>query len=123
MTYKDQVISVLRERDGDDCIHCGQVMVFGAKTKGPRNVSIEHIIPKARGGPNKIYNFALAHFDCNQKRGCKPITQEANIPVINSDQIVCSVCGSVFPDIQAVLHHRVAAHGLLPNCWIIEEAE
>lgn len=54
----------LLEKFGRRCVYCG-------KSGVPLNV--EHIVPKARGGSNRISNLAIACVECNQKKGAKPI--------------------------------------------------
>lgn len=44
------------------CIHCGIRLSLEDST-------IEHMIPKSRGGTDRIGNLALAHARCNEKRG------------------------------------------------------
>lgn len=33
--------------------------------------TIDHIIPKSKGGTNKLSNLQLAHLECNRKKGNK----------------------------------------------------
>lgn len=51
----------LRYRDGDDCWLCGHAL--------GTNVTLDHVVPKSKGGSNNIENLRLAHFECNQRRG------------------------------------------------------
>lgn len=44
------------------CIFCGEVCPT-------IELTIEHIIPKAKGGDNRISNLALSCKKCNQDRG------------------------------------------------------
>lgn len=37
------------------------------------NCSIDHLIPKSSGGPNSLYNYALATIENNFVRGDKPL--------------------------------------------------
>jgi 5-methylcytosine-specific restriction endonuclease McrA len=54
----------LREKTGFKCAYCGK-----EGTKG--KLEIEHIIPKSRGGSNRISNLTLACHSCNQKKDNK----------------------------------------------------
>ena len=54
----------LIERDGENCYLCG--LPFSMK----RPPSLEHVIPKAKGGGNGMNNLKLAHSQCNYKKGC-----------------------------------------------------
>jgi 5-methylcytosine-specific restriction endonuclease McrA len=50
----------LLEKWGRQCAYC-------SATDKP--LQIEHIIPKSRGGSNRVSNLAIACVDCNQKKG------------------------------------------------------
>jgi len=50
----------LLEKWGRRCAYCGKENV---------PLEIEHIIPKSRGGTNRISNLTLACHECNQKKG------------------------------------------------------
>ena len=54
----------LLEKFSRRCVYC-------RKSGVPLNV--EHIVPKARGGSNRVSNLAIACVECNQKKGSKPI--------------------------------------------------
>ena len=56
----------LLEKFNRKCVYCG-------KSGVPLN--IEHIIPKARGGSNRVSNLVIACIDCNKKKGSKPIEE------------------------------------------------
>ena len=104
-------IERIRARDGDKCCHCGEAIDFGlCDADHPRSASVEHIIPKARGGSNLLANLALAHRVCNISRGDKRITQEAKVV---TDGIFCHDCFEPLPDQDAVTYHRLAVHGFL----------
>lgn len=55
------VIQRLLSRDGDRCFLCRQPL--GA------DITEEHLVPLAAGGPNHIANKALAHAKCNLRMG------------------------------------------------------
>ena len=57
---------LLLEKFDRKCVYCG-------KSGVPLNV--EHIVPKARGGSNRLSNLAIACVECNQKKGAKPIEE------------------------------------------------
>lgn len=58
-------------RDGDECWFCGLSM--GA------DVTIEHLVPKSKGGGNQLANYALAHAACNQAAADKPLVAKIEI--------------------------------------------
>ena len=54
----------LLEKFDRKCVYCGKSGVV---------LNVEHIIPKARGGSNRVSNLAIACTQCNQKKGAMPI--------------------------------------------------
>ena len=50
------------ERDGWRCHICGD-------TVARRDMSLDHLVPIARGGTHEMTNVRLAHLSCNVKRG------------------------------------------------------
>lgn len=68
-----QTRSLLRARDGDLCCWCHEPMRFVQLMPNdppvPDAATIEHIIPRAKGGSRKrLDNLALAHSRCNSAR-------------------------------------------------------
>lgn len=59
-----EVREYLLEKWGRACCYCG------AKDT-PLN--IEHVMPKAKGGTNRVSNLAIACIDCNTKKGAMPV--------------------------------------------------
>lgn len=59
-----EVREYLLEKFGKKCVYCSAENV-------PLN--IEHVVPKARGGSNRLSNLALACVACNQKKGAQPV--------------------------------------------------
>jgi hypothetical protein len=67
-------ITILRDRDGDLCgPHgggCGLRMNFDLPRGHYRAVTIDHIVPKAAGGSNRLINLQLMHYwPCNARKG------------------------------------------------------
>jgi hypothetical protein len=60
-----KVRAKLRARDGDDCWFCGEVM--------GSDCTIEHLVPRSKGGSDKLDNYALAHAKCNRDAANKPL--------------------------------------------------
>ena len=54
----------LLEKFGRKCVYCGAENV-------PLN--IDHVVPKARGGSNRISNLVLSCVNCNQKKDSQPV--------------------------------------------------
>lgn len=57
-----QRIAAVIKRDGRACFYCGLDVEEGEET-------LEHIVPRAHGGPHHVANLALAHEPCNQEAG------------------------------------------------------
>lgn len=60
MDYRTMVVGLLRQRDGDVCGICDEIMVD--------DFSIDHIEPRNMGGSNEPENLRLAHYFCNHTR-------------------------------------------------------
>jgi hypothetical protein len=54
-------------RDHGVCVYCDEPLT-------PDTVSIEHVIPRSKGGQHVWENVAAACFDCNQKKADAPPT-------------------------------------------------
>lgn len=64
----------LRKRDGDDCVYCGQLMVFRRATNREfrdDDATIEHRVPLSRGGKHVWSNVVLACRECNLSKNQK----------------------------------------------------
>ncbi len=61
----------LRHRDGDRCFWCGTGFVMGwtGPTLPDDAPTIDHVIPRSKGGTNDLDNLLLACNKCNNKRG------------------------------------------------------
>ncbi len=55
-----EIREYLLEKFDRKCVYCG---------KGNMPLQVEHLIPRARGGSNRLYNLAIACKNCNQKKG------------------------------------------------------
>jgi 5-methylcytosine-specific restriction endonuclease McrA len=59
-------IAQIARRDGFHCWLCGGTFERG---NGKGRATIDHAIPKARGGTDDLFNLRLAHEQCNEERG------------------------------------------------------
>jgi HNH endonuclease len=64
-------LTELVEQQGWRCPWCGDDL-----PGSPRGTAIDHIIPRAYGGPHRRWNLQLLHGACNSAKG-KKITAEA----------------------------------------------
>jgi len=55
-----EVREYVLEKWGRSCVYCGATDV---------PLEVEHIVPKSRGGSNRVSNLTLACHDCNQEKG------------------------------------------------------
>ena len=64
-----EVREYLLEKWGRRCAYCGKQNI---------PLQIEHIVPKARGGTNRVSNLTLACEKCNREKGSMPVEQFLN---------------------------------------------
>jgi hypothetical protein len=58
----------LAERDGWWCWLCGGA-IDPALGDGPWRATVDHLVPRSRGGTSQLDNLRLAHRRCNNRRG------------------------------------------------------
>jgi 5-methylcytosine-specific restriction endonuclease McrA len=73
---RDRLILQLISRDGDRCYLC-------QNKQAPVEYEIDHIIPRRHGGPDNLWNLALACKSCN----CRKNDRIVSIRI--TDQIPC----------------------------------
>jgi 5-methylcytosine-specific restriction endonuclease McrA len=59
--------AAILERDGAACIWCG-------REPWPRDLTLEHLLPRSRGGHATSANLAPACRPCNRARRSRPVT-------------------------------------------------
>ena len=57
--------SMIYRRDGNRCQYCGST----------RSLTIDHVVPKSRGGEDTWQNLVVACGPCNTKKGDRPLEQ------------------------------------------------
>lgn len=57
------------------CALCGRPIDKTLKAPDPFSVSIDHIIPVAKGGKSTMDNLQATHLICNKQKGAKIILQ------------------------------------------------
>lgn len=60
--------ATLRKYQGNQCCWCGKPMQQTNREKWDFE-TIEHLLPRSKGGTDEITNLALAHYRCNKERG------------------------------------------------------
>ena len=56
-----QIRSYIFHRDGARCLYCGNAMA--------ERYELDHIVPRSRGGTNRISNLVVSCQDCNGRKG------------------------------------------------------
>jgi 5-methylcytosine-specific restriction endonuclease McrA len=59
-------VEELIERDGPSCVWCGREL-------WRRDLTLEHVVPRSRGGHATAENAVVACRSCNRRRGSKPV--------------------------------------------------
>jgi len=59
----------LRERDGDNCWRCRRPLRFDLSPGHDLAPTIEHVMPKSKGGTMALDNLCLCHGHCNRLMG------------------------------------------------------
>ena len=62
------------ERDGNVCQYCG-------RRRDPREMTLDHIVPRSRGGNSSWENVVLACLPCNSRKGCR-LPDEAGMSLL-----------------------------------------
>jgi hypothetical protein len=62
---RQQRVSTLRARDGDDCRRCRRPLRFDLPSGHDLGPSIEQVLPTPPGAKGSLDNFCLTHRRCN----------------------------------------------------------
>lgn len=79
----------LADRDGPACWLCCDTVDAGAYAGSPWAGSVDHVVPKARGGGDEPGNLRLAHRRCNSARGSRlpELDWPQDVPVVDAAPI------------------------------------
>lgn len=96
-------------RDGPGCFYCRRPLTEDEAT-------FDHIIPKARGGANALYNLRVACSPCNLAKGdTEPDSRLRWVPepVMNERPLtrLSFLLGEMWPDLPVVDHSPAASAG------------
>lgn len=69
---KRRKYEALVARDGPSCWLCGKVVNLEIRWNSAWAPSLDHVVPRSKGGGNELKNLRLAHQSCNTKRGNLP---------------------------------------------------
>lgn len=62
-------VEQLAERDGSVCSICEEPVDLTLRRPDPMSPSVDHYVPRARGGTDIEANLRLAHIVCNVRKG------------------------------------------------------
>ena len=74
ISFKRRV--ALYERDGWACWLCSELVDREAHYNADRAPSLDHVIPRSKGGTHDEANLRCAHRICNGKRGASDVYEE-----------------------------------------------
>lgn len=75
---KSNQLDILYWRDGGVCWICHRVTVR-------ENASRDHLIPRSKGGPDNLSNYAIACRPCNNERGNQDMLSQRSVEEIISE--------------------------------------
>jgi hypothetical protein len=83
------VVRRLAQRDGPACWLCGNNVDPSAPAGSPWAGSVDHVLPRARGGGSEPANLRLAHRSCNSRRGSRlpELDWPRDLPVVDRTEI------------------------------------
>lgn len=64
-------VAVLLERDGDSCVLCGDSIDMALRHPNPLSRSVDHRLPRSKGGTEDMSNLGLAHLVCNVRKNAR----------------------------------------------------
>lgn len=59
--------TLILRKQGGKCFYCEEVLTLKSVLH-PKCMTVDHIIPKARGGANSFNNYVVACQECNRLR-------------------------------------------------------
>lgn len=101
------------ERDGWCCVWCSKEVARALFPSGDltRQASIDHVVPRARGGTNKHTNLITCCSTCNANRGDRSVPKFA-VALCNKSGL--SLAGFYFSPSKIVRRVRAAQRRKLP---------
>lgn len=79
----------LAQRDGPACWLCGNAVDPAAPRGSGWAGSVDHVVPRARGGDSEPANLRLAHRSCNSRRGSRvpELDWPRSVPVVDHTEL------------------------------------
>jgi len=97
-----EVREYLLEKWGRACAYCGATSV---------PLEVEHIVPRSRGGSNRVSNLTLGCHDCNQRKGNRTAA-EFGFPAVQAKAKVPLRDAAAVNSTRWALHTRLKGTGL-----------
>lgn len=90
-------VEMYARRDGWTCHLCGQEIVDSTLQSDPMCLSLDHRVPRSKGGSDYPSNISAAHLRCNKQRGTTSLPDALNDPryLAGNRSLNGSVNGSV----------------------------
>ena len=57
---------------GTHCAICGQPVDMSLRYPDPLSPTVEHLVPRSKGGTDDLSNLRVAHHTCNVRKGNRP---------------------------------------------------
>jgi len=64
-----------KRKKGGQCVYCRCALTTAQPQSVETSATIDHIIPRARGGLDRIENYALCCYACNQLKADRLVSQ------------------------------------------------
>ena len=68
---EDVDVDIVYEAESGACFVCGEGIDRELKFPHPRSLTLEHIVPLARGGTHSYANSSVSHYRCNASKGAR----------------------------------------------------
>lgn len=65
---------------GWDCYLCGEEVDPREDDYG-RRMAFDHVIPRAFGGEDSVHNLRIVHYECNLRKGPRPVCPHCLKPI------------------------------------------
>jgi len=62
-------------RDGYRCRYCGYDMTLHFPYPHLRVLTVDHVLPKGKGGTERFDNLVTACYSCNTRKGNRPVAE------------------------------------------------
>lgn len=76
---RGQIVEALTERDGLTCYLCDREITLGLEMNDPLSVTIDHVIPRSKGGSLGLENLKLTHRKCNLEKADREFLEDGTL--------------------------------------------